>query len=193
MRNLNLGGRNLWIGIIAILVIVGLLLPPISLAERVGLTCSGTTLDAKTPATTTPDGLTIALSDPAQSVTLKTQSISADKFEANQAGADFVKARDALPVNLLLRSPIYQLDGCGKTAVSGSLAINLPEGAATNDTYDLYAWDGAQWTWLGAYLDPSSNTVSAQIEALPKQLALFQSTSMAPYVAAQIMPGQAMP
>jgi len=193
MRNRNFGGRNLWIGVIAILVLIGLLLPPISLAERVGLTCAGTTLDAKTPATTTPDGLTIALSDPAQSVTLKTQSISADKFDANQAGAELTKARDALPVNLMLRSPIYQLDGCGKTAVSGSLAINLPEGAATNDTYDLYAWDGAQWTWLGAYLDPSSNTVSAQIEPLPKQLALFQSTSVAPYVAAQVTPGQAMP
>ncbi|MBI5564871.1 MAG: hypothetical protein HY870_08250 [Chloroflexi bacterium] len=193
MRNRNLGGRNLWIGVIAILVIIGLLLPPISLAERVGLTCAGTTLDARTPATTTPDGLTLALSDPAQSLTFKTQAVSADKFDANQAGDELLKARDALPVNLLLRSPIYQLDGCGQTAVSGSLAINLPEGANTDDTYDLYAWDGAQWMWLGAYLDPSSNTVSAQIEALPRQLALFQSTSVAPYVAAQITPGQAMP
>ena len=111
MRNRSLGGRNWLIGVIAVLVIVGLLLPPISLAERIGLTCAGTTLDAKTPATTTPDGLTIALSDPAQSVTLKTQSVSADLFDANQAGEDLTKSRDALPVNLLPRSPIYQLDG----------------------------------------------------------------------------------
>lgn len=193
MRNRSLGGRNLWIGAIVILVIIGLLLPPISLAERLGLTCAGTTLDAKSPATTTPDGLTIALSDPAQSLTVKTQSVGVDKFEANQAGDELLKARDALPVNLLLRSPIYQLDGCGKTAVSGSLAINLPEAANTNDTYDLYAWNGTEWAWLGAYLDPSSNTVSAQIDALPKHVALFQSTSVAPYVAAQIAPGQTMP
>jgi hypothetical protein len=193
MRNRSLGGRRISKKNIAILVIIGLLLPPISLAERVGLTCAGTTLDAKTPATTTPDGLTIALSDPAQSVTVKTQAVSADKFDANQAGDELTKAREALPVNLMLRSPIYQLDGCGAKAVAGSLAINLPDGASTNDTYDLYAWDGAQWAWLGAYLDPSSNTVSAQIEALPTHLALFQSTSVAPYVAVQMTPGQAMP
>ena len=183
----------MWIAGIAILVIIGLLLPPISLAERLGLTCAGTTLNAQTPAITTPDGLTLALSDPAQSVTVKTESVSADKFDANQAGDELTKARDALPVNLLLRSPIYQLDSCGNQAVSGSLAINLPNGAASNDTYDLYAWDGAHWAWLGAYLDPSSNTASAQIEALPKHVALFQSTSLAPYVAAQIAPGQTMP
>src|SRR5512135_1772652 len=124
MNNRSFGGRNVWIGGIAVLVVIGLLLPPISLTERLGLVCTGTSLDSKTPATTTPDGLTIALSDPSQSLTFKTQSISADKFDANQAGADLTKARDALPVNLLLRSPIYQIDGCGKQTLAGSLAIN---------------------------------------------------------------------
>ena len=194
MNHQRFVGRNtLLYGVIAVLVIAALLLPPFSLAERVGLTCAGATLDAKSPAITTSDGLTIALSDPAQTLTVKTQSIAADQFEANQAGDELTKARDALPVNLLLRSPIYQLDGCGKIAFAGSLAVNLPNGALTTDTYDLYEWDGAQWSWLGAYLDPTSNTVSAQIAALPKHVALFQSTSVAPYVAAQIAPGQTMP
>ncbi|MFN8596576.1 MAG: hypothetical protein U0559_10400 [Anaerolineae bacterium] len=61
------------------------------------------------------------------------------------------------------------------------MAINPPNGAALNETYDLYAWDGKQWTWLGAFLDTTSNTVSAQVSSLPKQVALFQSsTSLAP-------------
>lgn len=190
----GIGGRNALIyGSIAVLVIVGLLLPPVSLAERIGLTCSGTTLDAKTPAVKTDDGLTIALSDPAQVLTVKLQSTASSKFESGQAGDDLSKAREALPVNLMLRSPIYQIDPCGQNAVSASLAINLPEGTQATDTFDLYAWDGKQWSWLGAYLDSASNTTSAQIAALPKNVALFQTASVAPYVAAQVTPGQTLP
>jgi hypothetical protein len=194
MNTRSFGGRNaLLYGGIAVLVIAGLLLPPISLAKRVGLTCAGTTLDANSPAATTPEGLTIALSDPAQTLTVNIQAVAADRFEADQAGDELVTAREVLPVNLLLRSPIYQLDGCGQATFAGSLAVNLPDGTSTTDPYDLYEWDGAQWSWLGAYLDPTSNTVSAQVAALPKHVALFQATSVAPYVAAQIMPGQPMP
>lgn len=194
MNKQRFGGRNtLLYGAIAVLVIAALLLPPFSLAERIGLTCAGATLDARSPAVTTPDGLTIALSDPAQTLTVKMQAVAADKFDANQAGDELTRAREVLPVNLLLRSPIYQLDGCGQTAFAGSLAVNLPNGASTTDTYDLYEWNGAQWSWLGAYLDPASSTVSAQIAVLPKHVALFQSTPVAPYVAAQIAPGQIMP
>ena len=92
-----------------------------------------------------------------------------------------------------LRSPIYQLEICGQKPVAASLAVNLPNGAALNETYDLYAWDGQHWNWQGAFLDTASSTVSAQVPSLPKQVALFQSTSLAPYVAAQIAPGQTLP
>lgn len=187
--------RRNWLiyGLIAALVIIGLLLPPISLAERMGLTCTGTTLNARTPATTTPDGLTLALSDPAQSLTVKTQSIDQAVFDASQAGDDLKAAREAQPVNLLMRSPLYRIEACNSGPVAASLAINLPSNTQPNETFDLYAWDGHTWSWLGAYLDTTSNTVSAQVDRLPKTVALFQTTSVAPYVAAQIVPGQAIP
>ena len=189
------GRNNRWVFIgLAVLVVLALLmLPPVSLTERLGLSCSGTALDAKNPAVTSPDGLTVALSDPSQALTFKLTTIDSVKFDAAQSGDDLAKAHDALPVNLMLRSPIYQLAQCGQNKVSTSLAINLPNGAALNETYDLYAWDGQQWAWLGAFLDTASNTVSAQVSSLPKQVALFQSTSLAPYVAAQIAPGQTLP
>ncbi len=197
MYNLRLsrvGGRNVWLyGAIAVLIVAGLLLPPISLFERIGLVCSGVTLDAQTPAASTEDGLTIALSDPAQSLKLKFQSVAQTKFDAGQAGDALNQARAALPVNLMLRSPIYQIDPCNPGPVSASLAINLPASVRPTDTFDLYAWDGKQWSWLGAYLDTASRTTSAQVEVLPKQVALFQTASVAPYVAAQIAPNQTVP
>ncbi len=76
------------LGALAVLVIVGLLLPPISILERLGITCAGTSLDANTPAMTTPDGLTVALSDTAQPFTLRVQSIDQAKFVAGESGAD---------------------------------------------------------------------------------------------------------
>lgn len=187
--------RRNWLvyGLIAVLVVAGLLLPPISLAERVGLSCSGTTLSAEAPAFTTPDGLTLALSDAAQALTIKTGTVDAAAFDSAQAGDDLKTARDALPVNLLMRSPLYQIEVCNPGPVAASLAVDLPANAQSTDTYDLYAWDGSRWMWLGAYFDPTSNTVSAQISQLPKIVALFQTTSVAPYVAAQIAPGQTIP
>ena len=148
-----LSNRPLLYGIIAALVVVGLLLPPVSLLERVGITCSGTVLDANAPATSTPDGLTVALSDPAQALTVGLQSIDPAKFTAGEAGDDYIAARDTLPVNLQLRSPIYKIKSCNAGQDAASLAINLPNGAQTaTDTFDLYGWDGKTWSWLGAFL-----------------------------------------
>ena len=189
-----LSNRPLLYGIIAALVVVGLLLPPVSLLERVGITCSGTVLDANAPATSTPDGLTVALSDPAQALTVGLQSIDQAKFTAGEAGDDYIAARDTLPVNLQLRSPIYKIKSCNAGQDAASLAINLPNGAQTaTDTFDLYGWDGKTWSWLGAFLDNDSQTVSAQVAALPKNVALFQTASTAPYIGAQLKPGQNIP
>jgi hypothetical protein len=186
--------RPLIYGIIAVLVVAGLLLPPVALLERLGVTCSGTVLDGNSPAATTTDGLTVALSDPAQSLTVGLQSIDQAQFTAGEAGADYTAARDALPVSLQLRSPIYKIKSCNAGNDAASLAINLPNGAQTaSDTFDLYGWDGQTWSWLGAFLDNNSQTVSAQVSALPKNVALFQTTSSAPYIGAQLMPGQNMP
>lgn len=190
-------GRTRWFiilgAVVAILVIAGLLLPPASVLERSGLVCSGNTLNADTPAAALPNGLTVALSDPARALTFKVQTVEQAKYETAAAGEDLVNAQLAQPVQLTLSSPIYQLSACGQGPVSASIAVALPESAQPDQTYDLYGWDGKDWAWLGAYVDPASQTVSAQVETLPKNVALFKSTSMAPAVSAQVKPGQKLP
>ncbi len=190
-------GRTRWFiilgAVVAILVIAGLLLPPASVLERSGLVCSGNTLNADTPAAVLPNGLTVALSDPARALTFKVETVEPGKYETASAGEDLTNAQLAQPVQLTLSSPIYQLSACGQGPVAASIAVALPEGAQPDQTYDLYGWDGKDWAWLGAYVDPASQTVSAQVETLPKNVALFQSTSMAPAVSAQIKPGQKLP
>ena len=179
--------------VVAILVIGGLLLPPASVLERTGIVCSGNALNADTPAAVLPSGLTVALSDPASALTFKVQTVEQAKYETASAGEDLANAQLAQPVQLTLSSPIYQLNACGQGSVAASIAVALPESAQPDQTYDLYGWDGKDWAWLGAYVDPASQTVSAQVETLPKNVALFQSTSIAPAVSTQIQPGQKLP
>jgi hypothetical protein len=181
------------IGVIAVLVIAALLLPPVSALERTGIVCTGTTLNADSPAVTMPTGLTVALSDASRSLTFKAEAVEQAQYETSQAGEDLAAAQAAQPAQLVLRSPVFQLNACGQDPVSASIAVALPDGAQTDQTYDLYGWDGKAWSWLGAYVDPASGTVSAQVEALPKNVALFQSTSMAPAVSAHVRPGQKLP
>jgi hypothetical protein len=181
------------IGVVAVLVIAALLLPPVSALERTGIVCTGTTLNADSPAMTTPTGLTVALSDASRSLTFKTEAVEQAQYETSQAGEDLAAAQAAQPAQLVLRSPVFQLNACGQDPVSASIAVALPDGAQTDQTYDLYSWDEKAWSWLGAYVDPASGTVSAQVEALPKNVALFQSTSTAPAVSAQLRPGQKLP
>ena len=179
--------------VIVVLVVGGLLLPPISALERTGIVCTGTTLNGDTPAVTTPAGLTVALSDASRPLTFKTNVVEQAQYETRQADADLSAAQAAQPAQLVLRSPIYQLNACSQEPVSASIAVALPNGAQPDQTYDLYSWDGKAWSWLGAYVDPASATVSAQVEGLPKNVALFQSTSTAPAVSAQVHPGQQLP
>ncbi len=194
LRSFASSQRSLIIGlVVAGLVIAGLLLPPISLLERTGIVCTGNSLTADSPAITTPQGLTVALADVNKPLTFKLQTVEQAKYETGDAGENMAAAQEAQPVQLMLRSPIYQLNSCTQNPVSASVAVALPEDAQLNGTYDLYTWDGKAWTWLGAYLDPTSRTVSAQVETLPKNVALFQTDSVAPAVSAQIKPGQKMP
>ena len=176
--------------VIGVLVVAGLLLPPISALERTGIVCTGTTLNGDTPAITTPTGLTVALSDASRPLTFKINVVDQAQYETQQADEDLSAAQAAQPAQLVLRSPVYQLDACGQDPIPASIAVALPNGAQPDQTYDLYRWDGKAWSWLGAYVDPASGTVSAQVEGLPNNVALFQSTSTAPAVSAQVRPGQ---
>jgi hypothetical protein len=197
MSTSRFSGNRRWIAIgaavVAVLVVVGLLLPPVSVLERTGIVCTGTTLNADSPAVTTPAGLTVALSDTGRPLTFKSNIVEQAQYETGQAGESLSAAQASQPAQLVLRSPIYQLDACGQDPVSASIAVALPAGAQSDQTYDLYGWNGTTWAWLGAYVDPASGTVSAQVEALPKNVALFQSTSTAPAVSAQVRPGQKLP
>ena len=78
--------------VIAALVIIGLILPPVALLSRLGLGSGGCkTLSAKAPSLDHPDGLTVAL-DPAAQGTLAIKLASIPEAKVETASADLKAA-----------------------------------------------------------------------------------------------------
>jgi hypothetical protein len=97
-------------GVIGILVVVALFLPPISLLERLGIT-GYTTLDTAHSSISHPDGLTLSV-DPeasADRLRVRLESVPRLEFLEGSAGAALRRAVEALPDHLAVKSALYQI------------------------------------------------------------------------------------
>jgi hypothetical protein len=172
--------------IIAALVIIGLILPPVSLLSRLGIGSGGCkTLSAKNPSLDHPDGLTVAL-DPTAKGTLavKLASVPEDKFET--ASADIKAALKALPRGYRAKGPLFQINACGTRAVPTTLTVFIPDGAEPWETLDLLAWDGKVWQWIGGHLDADTGVLVTRVEQVPQNVILAQTTITSALVASDL-------
>ena len=189
----------LGLGVIVViaLIIVGLLLPPISLPERLGLT-GGTEEEATavpaqpTPTEETqeeivetapvmPEGVTVA-----SATAVSVQRVSSDEFFSSQATAA------ATPPGLTLTGDIYTLDYEGEA--SGQIAFPLPADAGDEKTLDLYGWDGSQWQFMASQVDTAGRQVASHEASLPQALALMQAAPPElPAAATTVGPEQEIP
>jgi hypothetical protein len=169
---------NLLVGIGAVvviaLIVIGLLLPPISLPERLGLTGSeeATAVPQATPAeeivdiaSALPDGVTVS-----SGTAVSVQRVNSDEFFGNQATAA------ATPPGLTLTGDVYIL-AYDSAAPVGQIAFPLPAEAGDVKTLDLYGWDGSQWQFMASHIDPAGRQVASREAPLPRALALMQAGS----------------
>ncbi len=185
-------------GVIAVLVTAGLLLPPISLLDRVFVPCGAQSVAIGTgaPSVQHPDGLSVLQVSADQSYRLTLSTISLADFDALRGAVDeaLADARAALPVNLVPASPIYRIAVCGDEPQPGALRVSIPAGAKPVNTLDLYAWnaEAKTWSWIGSNRDAAGATVSASVDALPPAVALMQTTSTAPTIGVEVDPGESL-
>ena len=185
--------RNLILyGVIAVLVVAGLLLPPISLLDRMFKPCGELAVGGDSQSAQHPDGLTVLPATAEQAYRLTLSAISQADFQSGAAGEALIAARDALSVNLMLVSPVYDIQACGDEPQPGTLSVAVPPGAQPETTLDLYAWDSesGKWTWIGSSHDLANGAVLASIGALPETVALMQTTSVSPAVGVEVAPGE---
>ena len=158
------------------LALIGLLLPPFSLPDRL-LGAQYQPLNAQ---------MQTASLGSAFSVSLIGDDIGGEfGLRLSQASptedGSWTTAKHHLPHYLALQSPIYVIKANGRPPGQLRFSLELPRDAAAAQVLSLYGWDGSQWRFI-----PSTKTNGkAQGIAgfLPEAIAIFQAVPTAPIVA----------
>ena len=171
-------------GLIALLVVIALILPPISLPQRVGLT-GYTRLSADTPSTSHPDGITVRINpDEANGLRVRLDSVPMVDFLEGAAGSDLRAAVEALPEVLRVKSPYYSIHVSSRADGPATLEVVIPNDAEPWETLDLYTWTGTGWEWVGGALDTDREVLTAQVAHLPSSVVVMQTTPVVPAIGA---------
>lgn len=152
--------------IVALLIIVGLFLPPISLMQRLA---GG---DAETAESTAaaPTEETVAegaSSIPGEVAVTAAAPVTVASVPLGELAAAGISP---LPQHVLLQGNVYTVD-TNDTAVSGQVALNMPAGVDAA-MLDLYGWNGAAWEFI-----PSSYEAGTQ-QRLSSEHTLYQAVAL---------------
>jgi len=175
-----------------VLILAALFLPPLSLLEKIGV--SGyTVLDAENHRVAHPDGLTLSV-DPDTFVgklRVRITSVPRLEFLEGSAGSARRRAVEALPANLTVKSPLYEIGTRGKPSGPVNIDVLVPNDAEPWRTLDLYTWDGETWQWLGSDLHSEvaeQEFIRATVPEPPASVVVVQAGPIAPSVATYLEP-----
>lgn len=185
--------------IVAVLILIGLFLPPISLGERLGFGAS--------EAAETSTEVTAATDDTETSATDDTETSATDDTETTEAAeeTDFAAESVALPAGVALAlsdgsadittvsqsdflaendaglpseqmaitGDVYTVSPSGSSA-QGQVALPVPVDVEDLTALDLYGWDGSSWSFLPSQIDEHSGQVVSADGTLPRAFALME-------------------
>ncbi len=183
-------------GLIVVLLVASLFLPPISLGERI------LSLDyVKVP---TQQGRQIALEDGAQltippegvqgNTKIKFSIVPRSDFLEGSAGKDLLLGAENIPPWLVMKSPLYRIQFRGQEPPSKAMIrVPVPGDADPLDTIDLYSWDGDSWQWLPHFLPPGDNYIESSVDYLPLSVVVMQTKPLQPSVSADLSLASALP
>lgn len=187
------GGERIGLGplvytVVGLLVIAALLLPPISLLDRLGIV-GYTTLNAKNNTVSHPDGVSVSV-DPATSpdrVRVRLESVPRLEFLEGSAGSALRKAAEGLPNRVVVKSPYYRIRVHGDPTAPVTIDVLVPNEAEPWETLDLYTWTGEEWQWVGSDLHTEvaeHEFIRARVSQVPDSVVVVQSHLVTSTVAA---------
>lgn len=198
----NTGGkRRLSTGLLAaggificLLLLAGLFLPPISLADRLGLTGGG---EESIPDVAQMEETDFAASDvtagaitvSADGQQVSVSQVSRDDFLAGSGEASTETMLTAMPEGAVPASDVYLLQYEEPTP-AGVISMASPEGDSRN--LDLYGWDGSRWGFIPSSL-VDGQIVSTRVP-LPQAVTIVTVEPSDPLaVATDLQPELALP
>ena len=177
----KLGGCLVNLLVVAMVVMV-LLLPPISLADRlmsIGYTRigvqGGSIEEQGLEVNFLPEGVTRAFR-------VDLDVVPRSTFLEGSAGSSLIKAAESIPPNLTMRSPYYAIDRRGAMPEAVLLVVPMPGEVEDVNTLDLYAWNGETWDWLPSNKVPTESILESQLNYLPESVVVMATHPINPNV-----------
>jgi hypothetical protein len=185
--------------LIPILVVAGISLPPFSLGSRflqAGFTLVG---EGRNPiwSVRDPDGAQVTVPEQSLGGKLRIRLSSVPRLNFLEGITDeyLLPAVAALPSDLAMKSPLYEVQRRGTPASDVLLTLPIPNDAEPYHTLDLYAWDGKTWNWVPSTLIGADEVIVTRLETLAEMIAfaLMQTLSPDPIVAVNLSSFSVLP
>ncbi len=182
-----------WGGMVLNLLIVGLLvsamlLPPVSAQERLFQAGFKDIDQEEGGSVSDPDGMQVTLLPEGMTddVKLKEEQVPMASFLDGSAGKDLVEAAKALPSNLTIKSPIYEVSLKGEMPTDVVMTMPIPNNAEPYETLSLYEWTGEAWRFVPGHVIVEDDVIESQLDYVPGTVAAFQCASPAAEVSAEL-------
>jgi hypothetical protein len=190
------GSRIIGYVVIPLLLIAALLLPPISLAQRVS-SFGYDRIDEAGATLTDPDGtqVTFLPGTVQQSFGATLNSIPRVSFLEGSAGKELLAAAKAIPPELVAKSPFYQLSVRGDANAHTNWVMPIPNDSEPYETLDIYTWDMAKqnWQWLPHQVLREDDQIESSVGAVPLSALIVQTNPKPPVFGADVAQAAALP
>jgi len=178
------------------LIILALLLPPISLPQRIA-DLGAVRIGAEGGAVSHADGVQVIFTPGTYDKTfrVKLDSIPRLSFLDGSAGDDLRAAVEAIPSQLVMKSPFYQLTLRGDPPSESTWVMTIPNDSEPYETLDVYSWDepSQTWQWLPHKIIAEDEIVESKVPAVPGSAMIVQTNPQPAVVSADILQANALP
>ena len=170
--------RILTFVVIPILLIAALLLPPISLIQRIADLGAVRVTEAG-GVIADPDGTQVIFQPGtiAEPFRASISSVPRVSFLEGSAGKNLLAAAKAIPSTLVAKSPFYQLKLRGEAPGQSTWVVPIPNDSEPYETLDVYTWEDAnqRWQWLPHNIISEDDLVESNSPAVPLSIMVMQT------------------
>jgi spore germination protein YaaH len=190
----RVGGVVINFVLIPLLILSALLLPPISLADRLfSIGYEGIGRDGG--AIQDPDGTRVTFLPEGikRSFRVKLEAVPRSLFLEGSAGNNLLTAAESIPPNLVMKSPYYRIQVKGTSPERVILTVPIPNESEPYNTLDLYAWNDEVWEWLPNRKILSEDVIESELDFLPQSVVVMQTHAINPNVSTDYAPNTLLP